>query len=416
MAAVTFSLGDTLRLSLELGRPRFGLRAEDLFSLAVRDNPNRAFLFVSKVLGKHLPIRPAVLPAAGKLLALALEGAEDPGPYAGVLSGERELPFPALLERLERERTRLEPEASTLFIGFAETATGLARAVAACFTGECAYLSTTRYALEGCAPITFDESHSHAKTHLLHFPPDGPSPAEYRRAVIVDDEFTTGNTALKLVELLYRRFGIVKFTLLSLLDWSDPAGRRALAGRLGVEIKLVSLLHGSFLEVQSGPRPPMALEDWRNGDAPPCAPKALPGSGLCMGRVLCSPREQAAEWEFCRRVAADLGPAEADTLFLGTGELIYQPALIAGYCGAAWFHSTTQSPVCPLPGSAVETGVRFTPPDQYSSAGYLYNVPRGRYPRAVILSEGLTHRRRGLDQLASWLRTRGCQQVEVVLL
>ena len=43
---------------------------------------------------------------------------------------------------LEHSRYSLGMEDRALFLGFAETATGLARAVADCFDGEMAYIST----------------------------------------------------------------------------------------------------------------------------------------------------------------------------------------------------------------------------------------------------------------------------------
>lgn len=410
----SFSIGSALQLELELDPPRFGLTADDLFQTALRQNKQRAFLFVSKVLGKHLPIRPAVLPAAGKLLSLALEGEKRPGQWVEVLRGEDTAPFPALMEELEAERICLGPSQRTLFVGFAETATGLARAVAACYGGECAYISTTRYPLAGWEPLTFEESHSHAKTHLLHLPPED---GGWRRAVIVDDEFTTGSTALRLVEALHRQYGIPSFTLLSLLDWTDGENRGALAERLGVEIQMVSLLHGAIRSAETASVSPALLDDWRERVCFPASQEIVTDDRyLKAGRLLLSAAGQAESRQSCLETAQRLGPAGPDTLFLGTGELIYEPALIAGYCGAAAFHSTTQSPVYPLPGSAIVSGVRFDPPDCYSSAGYLYNVPHGRYRRTVIFSERETERPQGLDQLADWLRHRGCRQVEVVLL
>lgn len=415
--AYTTALGDSLTVTLELEPPKFGLAPEDLFALAMRRNPNRPFLFVSKVLGKHLPIRPAVLPAAGKLLSLALEGANEPGPWAGIIKGAGARPFPALMDELERTQIVLGPEERTLFVGFAETATGLGQAVAACYAGESAYLSTTRFPLEGMFTLTFDESHSHAKTQLLHFAYGGRFPSQCSRAVIIDDEFTTGDTALKLVEVLHRQFQIKRFVLLSILDWSGGASRQTLADRLGVEIQAVSLLRGAIQQVEQGPVPQTALEDLRGAGCPNAGFYAIldgpprPTSG----RTLLSAQEQAEQRRSCAQLAKLLGSRGDDALFLGTGEFIYAPALIAGYCGAAAFHSTTQSPIYPLAGSAVTCGACFEPPDRYSPAGYLYEIPRGRYRQAVILVESaaLPHSIKGISQLAHWLRGRGCEHVEV---
>ena len=46
----SFTLENNLQLTLELDTPRFGLSPDALFGLAARQNPQRAFLFVSKVL------------------------------------------------------------------------------------------------------------------------------------------------------------------------------------------------------------------------------------------------------------------------------------------------------------------------------------------------------------------------------
>ena len=96
MSKTVFSLEPALTLELEVEEARFGLCAEDLFQLAVRQNPQRAFLFVSKVLGKHLPISPSSLLAAGKLLALAWIGQPDRHGWAEILKGHSAPPFLSL--------------------------------------------------------------------------------------------------------------------------------------------------------------------------------------------------------------------------------------------------------------------------------------------------------------------------------
>ncbi|WP_203929088.1 phosphoribosyltransferase domain-containing protein, partial [Virgisporangium ochraceum] len=63
--------------------PGADLRLDDLAGLAVRRNPKRAHLVVSKVLGKHIPTDPRLVYASARLLgdkaAAALGG---PGPAA----------------------------------------------------------------------------------------------------------------------------------------------------------------------------------------------------------------------------------------------------------------------------------------------------------------------------------------------
>ena len=210
--------------------------------MAVRQNTQRAFLFVSKVLGKHLPVEPAALLAAGKLLALAWLDQKDEQGWAGILKGSTASPFFEVWDRLEHSRYSLGMEDRTLFLGFAETATGLARAVADCFDGEMAYISTTRVDRAGASPLTFDEAHSHARTHRLYLDPHDPFMATCQQVVLVDDELTTGNTALRLIRQLHAVYGIRRFTLMVLVDNSEGGNRRAIEQELGIEIRVFSLL------------------------------------------------------------------------------------------------------------------------------------------------------------------------------
>lgn len=117
MSKAVFSLEPALELELEISETRFGLLPEDLFRLAVRQNTQRAFLFVSKVLGKHLPVEPAALLAAGKLLALAWLDQKDEQGWAGILKGSTASPFPEVWDRLEHSRYSLGMEDRALFLG-----------------------------------------------------------------------------------------------------------------------------------------------------------------------------------------------------------------------------------------------------------------------------------------------------------
>lgn len=415
MNRTVFSLGAALRLTLELECPRFGLEPENLFQLAVRQNAQRSFLFVSKVLGKHLPIHPAVLLSAGKLLALSYEGCTDGDYWAGIIRGDSVPPFSQVLDQLTHARSTLGPDERTLFVGFAETATGLARAVAECFDGEAAYLSTTRLNLPGLSPLSFDESHSHARTHLLYLDPSDPFFATCQRVVLVDDEFTTGNTALRLIRQLHHRLGIKHFTLMTLLDNSDATNRQALEQELNIKIQIVSLLHGRIAGIEAGNLPPSGLDDRRGAlGLEPKISFSKTDTPLSMGRSLLTSDMRDEALRLCEKISAHLGSAGKETLFLGNGELIYEPAIIAGLCGGSAFHSITQSPIYALAGSAIESGVHFDPADSYSAAGYVYNIPQGRYRRAILFTEASNWSHTGMRQLTAYLSGRGISDVEVV--
>ncbi|MBZ4324152.1 phosphoribosyltransferase domain-containing protein, partial [Streptomyces huiliensis] len=146
---------------------RLGVRLEGdaelsgLLGLALRRNPKRAHLLVSRVLGKHVPQRPSVVHGVGL----------DLGRRVRALLGEAEA-------------------AGAVVLGYAETATGLGHSVADGL-GLAPYLHSTRRPVAGVAPAGgFEEEHSHATSHLLlpedprFFAGDGP-------LVLVDDELST---------------------------------------------------------------------------------------------------------------------------------------------------------------------------------------------------------------------------------
>ena len=111
-----------------------GVEVADLVGLAVRDNPRRAHLLVSTVLGKHVPTDPRLVHGAGMLLGrfvAAVLAGEEPALPAGAplreaLAGSASAAA-ALVEAVRQEGAVLEGPVTVL--GYAETATGLGHAV-----------------------------------------------------------------------------------------------------------------------------------------------------------------------------------------------------------------------------------------------------------------------------------------------
>src|SRR5690242_4617317 len=70
---ITANIGKNLKILMTINRIKYNLPLDSLFSLAARENLKREFLFVSKVLGKHIPINPLVLKIIGGILARAYQ-------------------------------------------------------------------------------------------------------------------------------------------------------------------------------------------------------------------------------------------------------------------------------------------------------------------------------------------------------
>ncbi|MEU6755772.1 phosphoribosyltransferase [Streptomyces sp. NPDC046685] len=195
-----------------------GPRLTELLGLALRRNPKRAHLLVSQVLGKHVPQSPRTVYAAGYGL----------GERVRALLGD-------------------EAAASSVVLGYAETATGLGHCVADGL-GAAPYLHSTRRPVPGVRPAGgFEEAHSHATSHLLL--PEDPRPlAGGGPLVLVDDEFSTGNTVLNTIRDLHARHPRAHYVVVALVDMRSPADRdrlTAFAAEIGARVDLIALATGT---------------------------------------------------------------------------------------------------------------------------------------------------------------------------
>ncbi|MEW9508503.1 phosphoribosyltransferase [Streptomyces bacillaris] len=195
----------------------------ELLGLALRRNPKRAHLLVSNVLGKHVPQKPSVVYGAGYGL------------------GER---VRALLGAEEARRA--------VVLGYAETATGLGHAVADGLR-DAPYLHSTRRPVAGVAPAGgFEEAHSHATSHLLL--PEDPgllasgAVGDASALVLVDDEFSTGNTVLNTIRALHELHPRERYVIVALVDMRSPADRdrlTAFAAEIGARVDMVTRAAGT---------------------------------------------------------------------------------------------------------------------------------------------------------------------------
>ncbi len=340
---------------------QFGVRvdgADGLVELALRRNPRRAHLLVSTVLGKHVPTDPRIV--------------HDTGLRLGALVA-----------------TQLIAPAG-LVIGYAETATALGQCVAEELDAD--YLHSTRREMAGVAVAgRFEEPHSHATGHLLL-----PEDAEvlHRRAplVLVDDELSTGVTALNTVEELHRLCPHTQYVIAALVDVRSAADRArvdAVAARLGVPIDVVALAAGSVSCPDDFPS--RAASYVARAADPSVSPVGRadavriadpwPPDVRESGRHGFSPhdvvRAHDAATALARRIAARLaGPR---VLVLGTEELMYAPLLLGvaltGLASDVRFSTTTRSPVLAVdePGYPIRTRLTF-PASDAGGERYAYNV------------------------------------------
>ncbi|MER5937031.1 phosphoribosyltransferase domain-containing protein [Streptomyces sp. NPDC001928] len=189
-----------------------------MLGLALRRNPKRAHLLVSNVLGKHVPQSPSVVYGAGFALG-----------------------------RRVRDLLGAAEAARAVVLGYAETATGLGHAVAD-GVGLAPYLHSTRRPVAGVARAGgFEESHSHATSHLL-LPEDPALLVGDGPLVLVDDEFSTGNTVLNTVRDLHERYPRRRYVVVALVDMRSAADAGRLeefAREIGARVDLVAAASGT---------------------------------------------------------------------------------------------------------------------------------------------------------------------------
>ncbi|SHG37149.1 phosphoribosyltransferase domain-containing protein [Geodermatophilus nigrescens] len=371
---VAAGIGGTVSRLLDV-RPADPGRFAALCGLALRDNPRRAHLVVSRVLGKHVPVPPADVIAAADALGdevAALLGGRTPG----------------------------------LVVGYCETATGLGHAVAARLGAPA--LSTTRRVHPG-VPVAaaFEEEHSHAVAHALQpagaVSLDAPGPL-----VLVDDELTSGRTVLNTVAELQARWPRERYVVATLLDARPPAARAAFAERaaeLGVRVDVAAVLGTSLDLPDDVLSRAAAARAALPAAAPP--PSGAPGAvrvhaGLWPAGAPTTARHgltaagTAALQRAAAEAAAALAPALAGSrgvLVLGTEELMYAPTVLAAALAGrlagvpVTTQSTTRSPVHAAddPGYALRRSLAFPAPDEPSRTSLVHNladpaaVPAGRW-------------------------------------
>lgn len=413
-----------LQVTARVRADPYQLGIRRLAGLALRDNPRRAHLVVSTVLGKHLPVAPDVVRAAGALLAEQVVVTLTHGCRVAV--GTSPVTAAAVLEDPSAARALLETPTvravtaglagrrRPLVVGFAETATALGHTVADAL-GQATYLHSTRRRTGVPDLLGFAEEHSHAVAHAVA-PSDPAYVDEADLVVLVDDELTTGRTALNVVAALEQRRPGRRYVLAALLDLrtaEDRVAFEARAAALGVEVAVACLVSGELhlpADVAAraaaeraalaalGARGPLGWPP-RRGDVLPARPHGArvvrhdvswPAYLPTGGRHGFTGAHAAVLPEVLATVAEPLAAARTGDrcLVLGTEELMYAPLRLAALLGpGVAYQSTTRSPVvvADVAGYAVRHGITFPAPDDPGRPAFVYNVEPGRYDDIVVV-------------------------------
>lgn len=360
---------------------------QELVAVAKRENnTKRPYLVVNRLQGKHIPASPGKMAAMFQELA-KLVNAE----YAG--------------EKL-------------LLVGFAETATAIGAAVAA--EMECSYIQTTREILEGAEYLYFSESHSHATEQKLVKDDMDQVMGAVDRIIFIEDEVTTGNTILNIIEILEREYnGHAAFAVASLLNGMDRQAEERYREKGIATHYLVKTDHSLY----GG-----TAEQYR-GDGVYIRPQPLEGcqsfhiqtyfGAMNARRLVKSSEYQAA----CRALWEELKShltieRGSRILVLGTEEFMY-PAMYAAVeiekagCEVR-FHATTRSPIAVSSEPGYPLHTRYELRSMYDENRVIYLYDLCAYDQVVIITDAADVSKAGQASLTAALEMKGNQNITLV--
>lgn len=341
-------------LGLEVtDKAKESLTLDKCLGIGARRNTKRGYLFVSKLLGKHIPV--------------SVERMQE----AHVL----------LVERL-RDHLKDEP---TWFIGMAETATGLGHgvyeeALMSTATGRpWHYSSTTRYPVEGAKRLEFKEEHSHSVDQLLHVP-TGFHLDAIKTLVLIDDEISTGKTLCNLESSLREHLPalerVIWVTLTCFVEHPQRPCVYLLKGRHSFEPSPIDVeMPAHHDEPSDGDLKPLLATGWGR----------LGVSGIVpLGKsTLSSTRHLAGLLRYGNR------NGEKRVLVIGQGEFMhaaYRVALELKEMGIhAEVQSTTRSPV--MVWGAIERTTRVPDPFGAGVEHFAHNLHPENYAFVFITAE-----------------------------
>jgi hypoxanthine-guanine phosphoribosyltransferase len=318
---------------------------ETLISYGSRINKKRGFFFISKVTGKHLPVKPTSIELIYKNIATLVPKTED----------------------------------YTLFIGLAEAATALGQGVFEKYNSKHSfYMQTTRYKTSKDILLSFQEEHSHAPSHILYYPRDENLKNKLniiKRIVLVDDEVSTGKTAYNLIDKLKEIFpNVKKYSVVSLVNWSKNKYS---------DIEFKSLCNGHFefrsngIDIQNNIK---SISDNSNN-----LDNIIPYN---FGRY----GTQKKEYDFNKIIDIN-NLKNKKVLVLGTSEFMYVPYLLALFLEnnhiQTHYQGTTRSPIN-LEGNITHI-LKFK--DNYSENidNFLYNVLDKDYDKIIVCYETISN-------------------------
>ncbi len=351
----------------------------DLVKIAKRENnKKRSYLVVDPLQGKHIPVSP------NKALALFDELAQS------------------IKEEYKGERL--------LVAGFAETATAIGAQIAVSLKAR--YIQTTREIISGEDYIFFLEEHSHASEQKLVKNAMDRVMDSIDRVIFAEDEVTTGNTILNIINILEKSYKKkISYSVASLLNGMDNESMSAYKDR-GIKLHyLLKTDHSAYSEIAESYESDGSYIRCGGMESAAKLREAKVQGWHDPRRLVSYDELERVCMRLCLTVEGILeGAGCKNILVAGTEECMY-PALYAGsYLEKKGFivkcHSTTRSPIAVSRAAGYPLHVRYELKSLYDKnrTTYIYDI--GSYDAAVIITDACNGEIEGINSLAYALGTK----------
>lgn len=358
----------------------------EMVSIAKRENNNkRKYLVVNRLQGKHIPVSGKTAFNIFDTLAKSVENSYN--------SNER-----------------------LLLVGFAETATAIGARLAV--TLKCNYMQTTREQIDNVEYLYFTESHSHATEQKLVKNDIDLVIDNTDRIVFVEDEVTTGNTIMKIVDIIEKLYpGKVKFAVASLLNGMDEEALSRYSERNINVHYLVKTNHSEYTDIAESFKGDGEYID-KNVTNTNITVTNITESYLNTRRLVNGSDYDNACQKLFQEIKSrtDLSGVESMAV-IGTEEFMY-PALYAAECfeneGVSVFsHSTTRSPIVTSTEVDYPLQKRFELVSFYDVGRktFIYNLKK--YDCVIVITDSTYEDLTGVDTLVNALRSVGSSNINI---
>lgn len=359
---------------------------KELVRIAKRENNNkRKYLVVNALQGKHIPVSPH------KAFDMFNE-------LANIVDDEYK-------------------NESLLLIGFAETATAIGAYLATKLNTY--YMQTTREIIEGVDYLFFTEAHSHATEQKLVKNDIDLIVNKIQRIIFVEDEITTGNTILNIINILEKKYyGKLQFSVVSLLNGMDNDALDCYAKR-GIKVHyLVKTNHSKYTEIAEhfsndgiyyqcdSSNPVIKIKDYKINN--------YLNSRRCVKGIDYQKSCESA-WEQINKLTNI--ESNKNILVIGTEEFMYPALYVANKFeeknNNVKCHSTTRSPIVVSEDKNYPLNKRFELVSFYDDKRKTYIYDIGSYDKVLIITDSQNCSSKGLNSLINALCCCGNKDINI---